>query len=165
MNIQIRKKRLLITEIAMSLVLIIFISLCLRGRVREDVSLSELSPVILNEISDVDHMKKEGAMKLRSLYGLSENDYQEVLLYTPVSNMDAQEMLLIRCRNQEQTSLVEQAMKDRHAYMISIFESYGVEQMGIINKAVIDIQGNYCLYVCDENSAAVKDAYEAALKD
>lgn len=165
MNTEQRKKSLLITEIAMTLVLVIFIGLCLGSRVREDVSIAELSPVILDQISDASHMKEEGAMKLRSLYGLTENEYQEVLLYTPVSNMDAQEMLLIRCKSEEQTAQVEAAMKERNKYMVSIFESYGVEQMGIINKAVIDVQGIYCLYVCDENSAEVKDAFEATLKD
>lgn len=164
MNTEQRKKSLLITEVAMTLVLILFIGLCLGGRVRGDVSLKEITPVILEQVSDASHMKEEGAMKLRSLYGLTENEYQEVVLYTPVSNMDAQEMLLIRCKSEDQAAQVEVAMKERNKYMVSIFESYGVEQMGIINKAVIDVQGTYCLYVCDENSAAVKDAFETAVK-
>lgn len=165
MHLQLRKRNLLITEISMTVILILFIALCLRDRVRDDLSIAELGPVLTGSISDTANMTEAGAMKLRSLYGLSANDYSEVLLYIPVTNMDAQEMLLIRCNSESQTEAVEAAMKERIEYERSIFESYGVEQMGIIEKAVVDVQGSYCLYVCDENSAAVQDAFRAAVKE
>lgn len=72
-------------------------------------------------------MQAGGAMKLRALYGLSENDYEEVVLYVPASNMDAQEMLIIRCKTEEQTETVKVSAEKRIAYLRTIFESYGVE--------------------------------------
>ncbi|MCQ2510232.1 MAG: DUF4358 domain-containing protein [Lachnospiraceae bacterium] len=165
MNLQLRKRNLLITEIAMTVILILFIALCLRDRVRDDISVDTLKPVLEAAVSDTSNMSEAGAMKLRSLYGLSANDYSEVLLYIPVTNMDAQEMLLVRCNSESQAEAVEAAMKERIEYERSIFESYGVEQMGIIEKAVVDVQGTYCLYVCDDNSAAVQDAFRAAVKE
>lgn len=157
-------RKLLITEILMTVTLVVFIALCLRDSVRDDVSLTELTPVLLQEVSDSTHMQEAGAMKLRSLYGLTENDYQEVSLYIPVSNMDAQEMLLIRCKDESQTQAVEEAMQNRIDYNRSIFESYGVEQMGIISTAVVETRGLYCLYICDTNSQKIRNTFGKMLK-
>ncbi len=154
---------LLLTEILMTLAIIVFIATCLGGRIREDLSLAELGPALLEQVSDPTHMQEAGAMKLRSLYGLTENEYEEVVLYIPVSNMDAQEMLLVRCRDASQTQAVEEAMHSRIDYNRSIFESYGVEQMGIISTAVAETKGLYCLYICDSNSEKVQTTFEQML--
>lgn len=159
------KKPLLFAEIITAAVLILFIVFCIRGNaaVRDDVSLDELKSGLLGAVSGAGNMHEAGAMKLKALYGLSENDYEEVVLYAPASNMDAQEMLLVRCKSTDQTGLVEEAMKKRIENQIKTFESYGVEQMAIISKAVVDIRGNYCLYICDADSGAVKDIFEQKL--
>ncbi len=155
--------KLICTEIIMTVVLIVFISLCVSGRVRDDVPLADLKAPLLARLAGAENMKEAGAMKLRALYGLTESDYTEVLLYIPVSNMDAQEMLLVRCRSEEQTETVADAMRKRIKDQTGIFESYGVEQMALINKAVVDVQGTYCLYVCDAGSYEAQAAFRRLL--
>ena len=157
------KKNLLLTEILAAAVLILFIFLCARSDVRSDVSVNEIKGTLVLESAHPEKMNEAGAMKLKALYGLSANDYQETALYTPASNMDAQEMLLVRCASEEQTKEVEAAMNKRIKDLVNLFESYGVEQMGIINKAVVKVKGLYCLYVCDENSAKILSAFEKAV--
>lgn len=157
------KNKLLLTEILATAVLILFIFLCVRSDVRDDVSINEFKDTLVARSAHPEKMNESGAMKLRALYGLSANDYEETAVYIPVSNMDAQEMLLVRCRSEEQTKEVEAAMKKRIDDLVNLFESYGVEQMGIINKAVVKVKGLYCLYVCDENSTKILSAFEKAV--
>ena len=147
-----RTHKLLCTEIVLTVVLIVFISLCVKGRVRDDVPLANLKAPLLACLAGAENMKEAGALKLRAFYGLTESDYTEVLLYIPVSNMDAQEMLLVRCASEEQTETVANAMRKRIKDQTGIFESYGIDQMALISKALVDVQGTYCLYVCDGSS-------------
>ena len=157
------KKNLFLTEILAAAVLVLFIFLSVRNNVRDDVSLGEIKQTLVSLSAHPEKMNEAGAMKLKALYGLSANDYRETALYIPESNMDAQEMLLIRCENEEQTKEAEAAMRKRIETLVGLFESYGVEQMGIINKAVVKVKGPYCLYVCDENSAKILSAFEKAV--
>ena len=155
--------KLVCAEVLMTAVLVVFIALCVRGRVRDNVPLKDLAGPLLSQLAGAENMKEAGAVKLRSLYGLDAGDYEEVLLYIPVSNMDAQEMLLIRCRSEEQADAAAAAMRRRIQDQTGIFESYGVEQMALIRKAVVDVQGPYCLYVCDLNSYEARSAFRRLL--
>ncbi len=159
----IKAHKLVCAEVLMTAALIVFIALCVRGRVRDDVPLADLKGPVLEQLAGAENMKEAGAMKLRSLYGLDANDYAEILLYIPVSNMDAQELLLVRCRTEEQAEAAAEAMRKRIQDQTGIFESYGVEQMALIRKAVVDVQGTYCLYVCGLNSYQAQSAFRHAL--
>ena len=160
------KISLFVSEIAAALILILFLVWCVKANdVRNDIPIAEMKNSLLLKASDPDHMKEAGAMKLKALYGLASNDYEEVLLYIPVSNMDAEEMLLIRCRDKEQLKTVEEAMNQRIDYQTGIFESYGVDQMALIRQAKIVPKGLYCLYVCDKNSSDVRDEFVSILSN
>ncbi len=159
-----QRKYLYLTEIITAAVLVLFLALCVKANdSRDDISLYEMKGALLSNVSDPENMKEAGPMKLKALYGLSANDYEEVLLYTPASNMDAQEMLVIRCRTKEQTKEVLLAMKSRIDYQSGIFESYGVDQMALIRKAKTESKGLYCIYICDKNSGKVRDAFVKTL--
>lgn len=157
------ENKLLLTEILATVVLVLFIILCVNRDVRDDVSLNDMKKTLVELSAHPEKMNEAGAMKLKAIYGLSANDYQEVALYIPESNMDAQEMLLVHCSSEEQTKEVEAAMKKRIEDLKNLFESYGTEQMGIINKAAVKTKGLYCLYVCDENSSKIRSAFEKML--
>ena len=72
--------KLVCAEVLMTVALIVFIALCVRGRVRDDVPLSDLKGPVLEQLAGAENMKEAGAMKLRSLYGLAENDYEGYVL-------------------------------------------------------------------------------------
>ncbi|MDO4491102.1 MAG: DUF4358 domain-containing protein [Lachnospiraceae bacterium] len=157
-------KKLRITLAGMFLCLFLFLALSKGRGTREDLDLQALSQEMLQLMSDGGSIQAEGAMKLKSLYGLAANDYRQAVLYVPVSNMDAAELLLIRCRDESQTEQVRAAMERRIEEQIGKFESYGVEQMAIINKAVVDIQGPWCLYVVSRSSEEVEDLFVTSVR-
>lgn len=43
------------------------------------------------------------------------------------------------------------------------FEGYGVEQYDLLSNSVVEIQGNYILFVVHENAAATAQAFLKAL--
>ncbi|MBP3728696.1 MAG: DUF4358 domain-containing protein [Lachnospiraceae bacterium] len=161
----IRRHKLIFTEGLLTLLLAVFIGLCVGGRVREDVALPDLEAAVLAKIRGAEHMKVSGAMKLKALYDLNANDFSDFILYIPASNMDAQEMLLIRCENEPQTESVAAAMRRRIEDQKEIFESYGMEQMALIRQAAVDVQGLYCFYLCDPDPGPGQSAFRSLLRE
>ncbi|MDO4207029.1 MAG: DUF4358 domain-containing protein, partial [Lachnospiraceae bacterium] len=51
----------------------------------------------LTEAVSSDRMELSTARFLKKYYGLNADDYDGVLLYAPLTNMDAEELLLIKC--------------------------------------------------------------------
>ena len=156
--------RLVLAEIGAAVVLTVFILAVLKKPVNDDVSLTDLKEALLSASFDRTNMKEGSAMKLKALYGLSENDYETVCLYVPSTNMDAQEMLLIRCKEETDTAKVREAMEKRIEAERNTFNSYGIEQMALIDKAFTEVRGRLCLYVCDKNSDKMREAFLKAVQ-
>lgn len=113
--------------------------------------------------ADLTPMTEAGTQMLGRLYGLQADDYAGVMLYTPSTNMGAEELLLIKLSDLDQQETVRSAMEARIASQMDAFEGYGVDQYAMLEKAVVEVQGNYVLLVVAEDPASVQRAFLAAL--
>lgn len=149
---------LIVLEAAAIIGLIIFI-VCVSDRpLRKDVTLSELSDAVFSAMSE-EGFALSDAMGLRKYYGLDASAYEDMQLYLPASNMDAAELLIVVMKDESQGDALEAAMSKRLDAEKNVFESYGVEQMGILNQAVICVKGRYGLFAVCEDADAVKTAF------
>jgi len=158
------KKKFILAGILMWAAVVIFVLLTVRKEPAASVSPEEMKALLLKASSDPDNMKEEGAMKLKSLYHLNRDDYEAVLLWVPSSNMDAQEMLVVKVKDEEQTAAVSDAMHQRIRDLRQMFSSYGIDQMALIDSAVVDVRGPWCLYASDRNSSEIRAAFRRALR-
>lgn len=149
----------IVLEVAAVIGLIVFI-LCVSGKnVREDAALSELSEAVYTVIDSENGFSLSDSMGFRKYYGLDANEYEDMLLYLPASNMDAAELLIVVMRDESQSEELNAAMNKRLEQQKKVFESYGVEQMGILNQAVICVRGRYGLFAVCEDADEVKTAF------
>lgn len=151
--------RFIVLEAAALIGLIVFIICVTDKPVREDVTLQGLSDAVLSAISGEEGFAPSDAMGFRKYYGLDANEYENVLLYLPTSNMDAAELLIVVMQDENQSEALEAAMNERLEQQKKVFESYGVEQMGILNQAVIYVKGRYALFAVCTNADEVKTAF------
>lgn len=100
---------------------------------------------------------------LKRLYGLSASDYENVLLYYPTTNMGAEELLLIQLKDLSQQQAVKDAIESRLDTQKKSFDGYGVDQYAMLEKAVVEVQGNYILLVVANDPAPVRKAFLGAL--
>lgn len=115
------------------------------------------------ETLDMTNMVKAENQMVKRLYGLNPADYPACTLYYPTTNMGAEELLVIQLHSSNQVEAVEAAIEARLQTQKNTFEGYGVEQFDLLsNHSVIEIQGNYVLFVvhsaCDEAKEAFVDA-------
>lgn len=100
---------------------------------------------------------------IKRLYGLSPSDYEGTLLYCPTTNMGAEEILLIKLTDTFQQETVKTAIDARLATQLSNFDGYGISQTEMLNKAVIEIQGNYILFAVAGDPEPIRQAFLDAL--
>lgn len=100
---------------------------------------------------------------IKRLYGLSASDYENILLYYPTTNMGAEELLLIQLKDISQQQAVKSAIESRLDTQKKSFDGYGVDQYAMLEKAVVEVQGNYILLVVAADPAPVRKAFLGAL--
>ena len=100
---------------------------------------------------------------IKRLYGLSAGDFEGITLYYPTTNMGAEELLLVKLSDMSQSEAVEAAIRSRLAAQKKSFDGYGEAQTALLNASVIDVQGNYILFIVNENAQAIDEAFQASL--
>lgn len=108
------------------------------------------------------HMEsmEEGSNRiLKKFYGLNASDYEGICFYAPTSNMDAQELLIVKLKDVSQAEAVAAAIQSRLESQKASFEGYGVEQFALLEKHVLNIRGNYILYIVHPDAEAADRAF------
>lgn len=144
------------------LALFLFIAVLLQDDKISTSSMDDVEAKVMKAVS------WEGAVKadnrtVKRLYGINANDYEDVRLYVSDSNMKVEELLLVRLRSTDQADELEQAVQSRVDSQLESFEGYGPEQCELLNSHVLDISGNYVLFVVNANAEAADKAFQNAL--
>ncbi len=113
--------------------------------------------------ADLTPMTEGDNQMLRRLYGLDPDSFQNVLLYVPSYTMSVEEILLVKYDSSASQDAVREAMEARVQSQIDVFSGYGPEQVAMLERAVIDVRGNYALLVVAEDPDAVRQAFAGAL--
>lgn len=100
---------------------------------------------------------------VKRLYGINANDYEGVTLYVSDSNMKVEELLIVKLKDVSQSEAVEAAIEGRLDKQLESFEGYGVEQSKLLKDHVLDVKGNYILYVVDKNAKKADKAFQKSL--
>ena len=145
------------------LVLLVVAGILLLTRNRQsNVPFETVSGKVQESITS-DHMTKEQVRFLKKYYGLNAEDYEGVLIYIPGTNMYANEVLLIRLSDISQTESVRSAIEERIDTQHNIFAGYAPEQTALLEQSVVDVRGNYILYVTDDDADRIDEVFRSAL--
>ena len=111
-----------------------------------------------------DGMKEADVQLAKRMYGLNPADYEGFALYAPVSNMDAEELLIVKLADPSQGEALLAAAEKRLQTQKNTFDGYGVEQTALLNDhAATQLRGNYFLFVVSEKADAACRAFSDAL--
>ncbi|MCR5292547.1 MAG: DUF4358 domain-containing protein [Eubacterium sp.] len=101
---------------------------------------------------------------IKRLYGIDPNEYSDVLLYYPSTNMGSEELLLVKLNDLSQQETVKKAMEARVDSQKNVFEGYAPDQVAMLEKAKVDVEGNYILMVSAENPDEIVSDFLKAIK-
>jgi hypothetical protein len=118
----------------------------------------------VTETIDMTNMLKAENQMVKRLYGLDPAAFESCILYYPTTNMMAEEVLIVKLSDMSQQDMVRAAAEKRLATQKTTFEGYGVEQFDLLsNHSIIEVRGNYVLFVVNENCDAALKAFRKAL--
>jgi hypothetical protein len=151
-----------IIRILMVLLLIGFIISLQSGGKISDADINDVAQSVIAQL-DMSSMQESPHRNFKKFYGLNAADYEGVVLYSPVTNMDAEELLIVKLKDTSQAEAVETAINKRLETQKNSFEGYGIEQYDLLEKHVLDVQGNYILYVVHTDAAKADQAFRDSL--
>lgn len=146
----------------MVVLLLIFIVMLQIGTPDSSSSLEEVSQAVSSSVS-LEGMEESSNQMFKKFYGLNANDYEGVSLYAPASNMDAEEILIVKLKDSSQAETVTDAINKRLETQKASFEGYGVEQFDLLEDHILDVQGNFILYVVHPDATKADQAFKDSL--
>ena len=142
--------------------LCVFLYFMLSANRESRAAFSDVQEAVIST-ADLTPMAEGDNQTFKRLYGLSASDYENVLLYYPTTNMGAEELLLIQLKDLSQQQAVKDAIESRLDTQKKSFDGYGVDQYAMLEKAVVEVQGNDILLVVANDPAPVRKAFLGAL--
>ena len=159
-----KSKKIILLEVLKWLLVValcVFLYFMLSANRESKAAFSDVKEAVLNA-ANLSPMAEGDNQAIKRLYGLSASDYENVLLYYP-TNMGAEELLLIQLKDISQQQAVKSAIESRLDTQKKSFDGYGVDQYAMLEKAVVEVQGNYILLVVAADPAPVRKAFLGAL--
>ena len=123
---------------------------------------ADVSAAVVAEVNTENMIESENQM-VKRLYGLDPAEFEGCTLYHPRTNMDAEELLVLKLKDVSQREAVESAIEARIQTQKKAFDGYGVGQTELLtNYCVVEVRGNFAIFVvsktCDAAYAAFRDA-------
>ena len=113
---------------------------------------------------DMSAMVKADNQMVKRLYGLDPAAFESCILYYPNTNMMAEELLILKLSDTAQQQSVRAAIEARVETQKTTFDGYGVEQFALLTEnCIIDIRGNFVLFVVNADCDAAQKAFAGAL--
>lgn len=147
------------------IVLVAVISLMLQfgGNTVSDADPVEVAAAVTAQI-DMSNMLEGDNKMIKRFYGLDPSAFEACILYYPTTNMMAEELLIVKLSDLSQQEAVRAAVEARIETQKTTFEGYGVEQFEMLSSnAVVEVRGNYILFVVNSASADALKAFLAAI--
>ena len=124
---------------------------------------AEVAEAVIETI-DMENMLEADNQLIKRFYGLDPASFEGCILYYPTTNMMAEEVLIVKLKDMSQQEQVRTAIEKRIETQKTTFEGYGVEQFEMLeSNAVIEVRGNFILFVVNANSAEAQKAFLKAI--
>ena len=133
------------------------------GNTASSAEAADVAAAVVETIDMTNMVLAENQM-IKRLYGLDPSAFESCILYYPTTNMMAEELLIVKLSDMSQQEMVRAAVEARLATQKNTFEGYGVEQFDMLtNDSVIEIRGNYVLFVVNPACTNARKAFLGAL--
>lgn len=152
-------------KLFLKIMTIVCISTVLTGctKVNDNLSASDIQKSIV-DTGLVKNMEETGTKGLKRYYGLNAGDFDSVVLYTPESSMEVDEMLIVKVKDKSQIEGLEDTIDNRVNSQLQSFGSYGPEQCALLNNYELKTEGRYVFFAVSENAEQLKEAFKEAIK-
>jgi len=116
----------------------------------------------LSADTGLEQMEHFSNSRFKKDYSMNANEFVSVEYYGYEDIMDSETFLLVKSNDQEQLRQLETAISERRKYLMEVFRSYAPENYELLENAVLEIRGDYLVYLVMDNSEQV---FQSLLKE
>lgn len=143
-------------------VIFIYIALLMVFTSGSNKPFKEVAVSVENALGQSDLQKMDG-QALKRYYGLNSADYDGVLLYSAQSSMSAEEVLLIKVKDDSQVQEVTDAIDEYLRTQREDFEGYAPEEVKLLDDAQRSVRGDYIFLAVSGEAQRYKEAFDTSL--
>ncbi|MCY7484658.1 DUF4358 domain-containing protein [Paenibacillus alvei] len=111
-----------------------------------------------------DKLKKGDAHKLKKLYDLGTEQVEDFLVYTASSNVRADEIVVIKVKDESQIDSVKASIARRIDAQAVKFKDYRPDEYALLEKHVLKVKSHYVLFAVSADAEQIEKAFDEALK-
>lgn len=112
---------------------------------------------------DSEKMQDAGPQGLKRFYSLNAADYDGVLFYNSKFNLSAEEVLLIKVKDEEQIHQVVEAIEKKLESRKNDFEGYAPQEVKFLDAAQISVRGTFIFLSVGEKADKYKEVFSNSL--
>lgn len=109
----------------------------------------------LEENISLDFVNPGDEKTLKNLYYINKNDIEDFISYAPKSNMEVEEILVLKVKEGTDVSEVKSKISKRLQKQGESFKNYRPEKYNIIENAVLKDEGQYLIFIVSENVSSI----------
>lgn len=147
---------------SITLIVLLGISSVLRVKVK-DVDIKEIMSSI-ESICDFSNLNVGSSKDLKRIYGINTDDIEDFRIYTPMSNMNSDKLLLIKVKNEDDTETIEKKIQEITKKQGSTFKDYAPDQYALIESKLLYVKGKYCILFIGKDIENASEAFKKCFK-
>lgn len=146
--------------------LVVFISVGFQGCAfiqTKNPTVSEITKNI-KKVSDLSKMEEGNKTKLRKLYGINAKNLEDFVVYAPKTNMEANEILILKVKNQDDVDELQESIEKRIEKQSDSFKNYSPDQYDLLENHTLKVKGKYIMLVVskdvDKINKSINDSFK-----
>lgn len=149
--------------ILLFLVVILLASCSPAEQVIEDIDISKLEEEIYSNL-DLMSVEEGNGEDLERFYKIDPNDLLEYFTYTPKTNLEASETLVLKVEDSKDLKEIKAKLENRIESQDESFKDYLPDEHYLIEKSILKTKGDYILYSVSENNDEIEDVFNRFFK-
>ncbi|MBD2869026.1 DUF4358 domain-containing protein [Paenibacillus arenilitoris] len=133
------------------------------GESLERLTAAEAGRRIMQTVSLPD-MKQGDSEKLEKLYRIEAEVVEDFILYTASSNVKADELAVIKLKDEKDAELVLTNIGQHIEAQIAKFKDYRPEEYALVEKHVLKAKGRFVLFAVSMKADRIERAFDEALR-
>ena len=172
-----------VIKVVLVALLVVFIAVLLAGNADSDRSADDVAHDVAPELYQDEDESEQGtappdegenegvfdgmgqadALDFKRIFGLNAEDYDGMAYFKPISQMDVEEMLIVRLKSDDQAEALEEAVEERIENQKTSFDGYGAAQCALLGKAIVKHKGNFLFYCVSPEAEKYCNAFLDAI--
>ena len=112
---------------------------------------------------DQGNLTEQTTQMLKRNFGLNSADYEGVMYYSSEFSISAEEVLVIKVKDESQVRAVTDAVKKRIESRINDFEGYAPEEVKMLQDAKQSVRGKYIFFAAAPKAEKYLEAFSGSL--